>query len=99
MIETLDAELHTPSTCERLELEAVFSELVYNTPAELTFTTMKRLAGGQHLPCAQTVQVLDAGLLQHIRHLKPGDKIKVCIETDWASKDITAVLKACTLTL
>ena len=99
MIETLDTKPYTSSTCEQLELEAIFSELTDNTPAEMTFTTLKTLPGGQCLPCAQTVQVLDAGLLQRISYLKPGDKIKVRIETDWASKDIITVLKACTPTL
>ena len=95
MIDTLVSETHAAATCERLELEAVFSELIFNIPAELTFTTLKTLPGGQKLSCAQTVQVLDTGLLQRVSRLTSGDKIKVCIETDWASKDITAVLKAC----
>ena len=99
MTDILHAESTPALTCERLEVEAVFSELTDDAPAELTFYTLKTLPNGQQLPYPQTVQVLEAGLLQRLRRLSPGAKIRVCVETDWASADIPTVLKACTLLL
>lgn len=70
------------------------SHIEYGNPLHLTFVIALTLDNGAIRHFSKAVWVTDAILQERLRReVRPGDHIRVHLETDWADADIPTVLK------
>lgn len=68
-------------------------ELSTDDTPRLTFSVVMTLRNGNSRHGISTALVTDARLLQRLRNeVHSGDKMEVCIQTDWEAEDIPATL-------
>lgn len=73
-------------------LDVTVSSLEEGDPLRLTFYFVLTLRNGGAKHSSRSVIVTDDGLQERLR-LRPGDSIRVCLETEWAAGDIPTILK------
>lgn len=89
-----DKTVPNRSGCTTLEMNVTFSGLVETVPMKIAFYKVLTLRNGSKKHCSQVVQVTDESLAQRLRDdVKPGDRIRVIVETDWTAKDMPSTLK------
>ena len=75
-------------------LNVTISHIEDGNPLRLTFYLVLTLPDGVARHSSKSITVTDAALQERLRReAKPGDHIRVCLETDWDDDDIPTILK------
>ena len=74
--------------------QVIVTGLVESNPPQFGFYMTLTLRDGKKRRCQRSLSITEEAMLQRLRtEVKPGDEIKVCIETDWGAEDIPSILK------
>ncbi len=83
-----------PSRVYTRWLPVTVSHIEYGEPLRLTFVLALTLDNGAITHSSKSIRVTDAAMQERLRReVKPGDRIRVHLETDWAADHIPTVLK------
>jgi hypothetical protein len=83
-----------PSGLSSRWLDVTVSHIGGDNPLRLTFYLVLTLRDGVVKHSSKATIVTDTALQDRLRQeVKPGDQLRVCLETDWDADDIPTVLK------
>jgi hypothetical protein len=89
-----ETPIEEKSRHEVLTMNVTLSGLMESEPPKMAFNKVLTLKNGSKRHGSQVVPVPDADLWRRLRaEVRPGDRIRVTIETDWGAEGLPTVLK------